>query len=103
MKNKKQTIPNLIVIDKEWVENEIKKLVDTHNSTDDDDEKSYYITKIIMLKFVINNSTPLSAIIENLMKGITDSVKCHTYSKEVDYDEVYRDKQAYLSQPITLK
>jgi hypothetical protein len=70
MENKTQTIPNLIVIDKEWVEAEIKKIVDEHNSTDDDDEKSHYITKIVMLKFVINNSTPLSAIIENVMKGI---------------------------------
>jgi hypothetical protein len=80
MENKTQTIPNLIVIDKEWVENEIKKLIDEHNSTDDD-EKSYCITKINLLQFVLNNSSPLSPIIEDVMEVITDSVKCHTYSK----------------------
>jgi hypothetical protein len=103
MTEHKQLPSNLLVIDSEWLGKIMQKLVDEHNSTDDEDDKSLCITKYTMLKYVKNNSYQLTPILEDAMENATNSVKYHTYSKEVDYDEVYRDMQSYLSQPITLK
>lgn len=84
-----QTIPNLIVIDKDWLDKEIQKLVDEHNSTNDDDEKSYCITKITLLQFIVTNSYPLSSIVEDAWnKAVSIATKNHDSAHGIDYDNV---------------
>ena len=98
MEMKIQTIPNLIVIDKDWLEKEIKKLSTEHNSTIDDDEKSHCITKIIMLNFIVNNSYPLSPIVEDAwLQGKKNNVM---WANDKEYEVL---KQNYLSHPIKLE
>ena len=95
---KQQTIPNLIVIDKDWLEKEIQKLVDEYNSTNDDDQKIYCIAKITSLNFIVNNSYPLGPIVEDAwLQGKKNNVM---WANDKEYEVL---KQNYLSQPIKLE
>ena len=82
-----QTIPNLIVIDKEWLLNKIK------------DVNKGLISSTEVLQYMFNNSYPLSPIVEDAWGKSyerslenTTSLTCQTY-----------DMNDYLLQPIKLE
>ena len=82
MEMKIQLIPNLIVIDKEWLETEIERtkngIYDAH----------------LVLKSVLNDSYPLSPIMEDAAK------ECRSF--EGLLMDLKEFNKQYLSQPIKL-
>ena len=99
---------NLIVVDREWLQEELKKLIDEHNSTKDEDDKSLCITKYTMLQHVKDYSYPLTPILEDYYSaGATNRLDASyiEFDGSISYyeDTYFKDKQSYLSQPITLK
>jgi hypothetical protein len=96
MTEHKQLPSNLLVIDSKWVEKEMQKLVDEHNNTSDEDDKSLCITKYTMLEYVKNNSYQLTSILEDAYKEgwLTKDIEGH-FSDE--------NCTEYITNLITLK
>ena len=81
-----QTIPNLIVIDKDWLLNEIKKV------------NQGLISSTEVLQYMFTNSYPLSPIVEDAwLQGKKNNVM---WANDKEYEVL---KQNYLSQPIKLE
>jgi hypothetical protein len=84
-----QTIPNLIVIDKEWLLNKIK------------DVNKGLISSTEVLQYMFNNSYPLSPIVEDAWdKGVLNGYYIR-HSQHQGTSQLYA-KQIFLSQPIKL-
>jgi hypothetical protein len=96
---------NCIVVDKEMLEEEMKKLVDKHNATDDEEEKSYLLTKYSLLQSVIDNSYPLTPIRKDAWESSSmfNSYLHKPITEEKWVGVIPKDRHEYLSQPITLK
>ena len=99
-----QTIPNLIVIDKEWLIDKIKgydRVVDANTSSQFTEQLKAFRNE---LQSVINNSYPLSPIVEDAWgKGkLSQWNHYDENNKGKMIDKLEFDKQNYLSQQIKL-
>ena len=90
-----QTIPNIIVIDKEWLLDKIKgydRVIDANTPSQFTEQLKALRNE---LQSVINNSYPLSPIVEDAYReGSTDRIL---------EDVVEFNLEQYLSQPIKLE
>ena len=87
MEMKIQLIPNLIVIDKEWLKTEIERT------------KSGIYDAHLVLKSVLSNSYPLSQIVEDAWGKSYERSLENTTSLTCQTHDIYD----YLSQPIKLE
>lgn len=89
---------NLIVVDREWLDKQMKKLVDEHNSTDDEDDKSLCITKYTMLQHVKDYSYQLTPILDEYYDKVEEArLRGDMVGSKKQF------KEFVLQQPITLK
>ena len=112
---KQQTIPNLIVIDKEWVNagfESVNIIVANYEDNNLLKDSEYYKYKGMQFayKSVLNNSYPLSPIVEGAWEKANASYafniklegNCNITTLTINTDAIKENKQSYLSQPIKL-
>jgi hypothetical protein len=90
---------NLIVVDRVKLEAKISEYLEKLKSSDTSKEwKSKYEAKLVEYHAIICNSFPLTPILEDAWEKSIDSALINW-----DIECREKDKQSYLSQPITLK
>ena len=107
-----QTIPNLIVIDKDWLDKEIETLKKKRDNTvpflinkqfdkfkqDNIDTINWCGAKLSCLELILAESSPLKPIVEDAwLQGKKNNVM---WANDKEYEVL---KQNYLSQPIKLE
>ena len=88
---------NLMVYDKEWLDEMIKKYTPTK-------EVNYNPIMVLMLEEVRKHSYHFTPLAEDAFtKGVDAVLECNEEPNSANMFSVYELKQSYLSQPITLK